>query len=59
MAAKFGRADTACFALTPDEPANGAQSQVVQLGNFFAGMPGFNRRNGAFAQVIGVWLRHS
>jgi hypothetical protein len=24
VAAKFGRADTACFALTPDEPANGA-----------------------------------
>jgi hypothetical protein len=24
VAAEFGRADTACFALTPDEPANGA-----------------------------------
>ena len=24
VAAKFGRANTACFALTPDEPANGA-----------------------------------
>jgi hypothetical protein len=24
VAAKFGRADTACFALAPDEPANGA-----------------------------------
>jgi hypothetical protein len=24
VAAEFGRADTACLALTPDEPANGA-----------------------------------
>ena len=24
VAAEFARADTACFALTPDEPANGA-----------------------------------
>src|SRR5215470_13284219 len=59
VAAKFGWADTAGFALTLDEPANGAQSQVVQLGNFFARMPSFNRCNGAFTQVVGVWLRHS
>src|SRR5262249_50435929 len=59
VAAKFGWADTAGFALTLDEPANGAQSQVVQLGNFFARMPGFNRCNGAFTQFVGVWLIHS
>src|SRR5262249_33890734 len=42
-----------------DEPANDAQSEVVQLGNFFARMPGFNRCNGTFTQVVGVWLRPS
>ena len=35
------------------------KAKLYNLGNFFAGMPGFNRRNGAFTQVIGVWLCHS
>jgi hypothetical protein len=59
VAAKFGWADTAGFPLSPDEPANRAQSQVVQLGYFLAGKAGFDVCNDTFAQIVGVWFRHS
>ena len=57
--AKFGWADTAGFPLTLDEPANGAQSQVVQLGHFLPSKAGFDVCNDTFTQIVGVWFRHS
>src|SRR5260370_40895379 len=51
--------DTARFALTLDETANGTQRHVVALSNFLAGMTGFDCRNATFAQVVGIRLPHS
>src|SRR5215469_1268423 len=61
VAAKFGWADTACFALTLDEPSNGAQSQVVQLGNFSRVCPAsiaaraHSRRSSEYGLAIHNW----
>jgi hypothetical protein len=57
--AEFVWTDTARFALTPDESANGTQSHVVQFSNLRTGMTGFDRRNDAFAQIVGIRLPHS
>ena len=57
--AEFIWADTARFALTPDESPNSTQSHVVQLGNFHTGMTGFDCRNDTFAQIVGIRLPHS
>src|SRR5216684_7074113 len=51
--------DTARFALALDESANRAQSYVVQLSNFLTGMTGFDCRNDAFTQIVGIRLPHS
>ena len=48
--------DTARFALTLDESPNSTQSHVVQLGNFHTAMTGFDCRNDAFAQIVGIRL---
>ena len=41
------------------EPANRAQSQVVQLGHFLPSKAGFDVCNDTFTQIVGVWFRHS
>ena len=56
--AKLVWTDTARFALTLDDSANGTQSHVVELGNFYAGMTGFDCRNHPFAQIVGIRLPH-
>ena len=40
-------------------PPTVLKAKLYKLGNFFVGVPGFNRRDGAFTQVAGVSLRHS
>ena len=57
--AEFIWADTARFALTLDDSANSTQSHVVQLGNFYTGMTGFDCRNHTFTQIVGIRLPHS
>jgi len=47
--AEFVWTDTACFALTLDEPPNSTQSHVEQLSNFLASMTGLDGRNDTFA----------
>src|SRR5258708_22248865 len=46
--------DTARFALTLDESANGTQRHVVQLGNFHTAMTGFDCRHDPFAHTSGI-----
>jgi hypothetical protein len=57
--AKLVWTDTARFALTLDDPANGTQSHVVKLGNFYASLTGLDCRNHPFAQIVGIRLPHS
>ena len=40
-------------------PPTVLKAKLYKLGNFFVGVPGFDRRDGAFTQVVGVSLRHS
>jgi hypothetical protein len=57
--AEFAWTDTSGFALAPDKSAYRTQSNVVQFSNFLAGMTGFDGRNDAFAQIVGIRLSHS
>jgi hypothetical protein len=56
--AEFARLDTTRFALTPDEPPNSAQSQIIQFGDFLTGMTDVNCRNNAFAKIVRVRFSH-
>jgi len=56
--AEFARLDTTRFALTPDEPPNSAQSQIIQFGDFLTGMTDVNCRNDAFAKIVRVRFSH-
>jgi hypothetical protein len=41
------------------EVANGTQSHIVKLGNFYASLTGLDCRNHPFAQIVGIRLPHS